>query len=426
MIRCWLYNTKDKARSAYIWNTCAAMLNAFQTVFILMLISRMDPITDAGVFTIAFAIGNLMMTIGKYGMRQFQVSDVDEKYSFKEYTVSRVITSLLMIAVSLVYTGLNYFSGLYDSGKCVVVLLICFARTVDAFEDVLHGMLQQYVRLDVAGKILSLRLFTYIVVYMLVYLITEDLIITSAIALFISVLQFVLLNIVALKDFKIQKKTFQYKKVGSLFVECFPLFIASYLVMYISNAPKYAIDKVLSSQAQACFTYIFMPVFVISLLSQFVYQPVISKMALLWHNNDMKNFNKLIYRQVGIILLLAVAAILGGYLLGIPVLSLIYGINLEEYRTALVILLIGGGALAIVNFLQMIITVARKQNFLIIGYLLAYLSFILFGKMIVKLYGIVGISVFYTLVVVGVGIVFLAITIVTMRRKVKSYEWEKI
>lgn len=426
MIRHWLYNTNDKARSAYIWNTCAAMLNAFQTVFILMLISRIDPIIDAGIFTIAFAIGNLMMTIGKYGMRQFQVSDVEEKYSFKEYTVSRVVTSLLMITASLIYIGVNYFSGLYDSGKCAVVLLICLARTVDAFEDVLHGMLQQYVRLDIAGKILSLRLFTYIVVYMMAYLITENLIITSAIALLISVLQFLFLNIVALKGFKVKKKKFQYKKVGSLFVECFPLFVASYLVMYISNAPKYAIDKVLSSEVQACFTYIFMPVFVISLLSQFVYQPVISKMALLWHNNDLKDFNKLIYRQIGIIFVLAVAAVLGGYLLGIPVLSLIYGVNLEEYRTALVILLIGGGALAIVNFLQMIITVARKQNFLIIGYFLAYLSFILFGKMIVKLYGIVGISVFYTLVVVGIGIVFLVITTATMRHKAKAYKREKI
>lgn len=426
MIRHWLYNTKDKARSAYIWNTCAAMLNAFQTVFILMLISRIDPIIDAGTFTIAFAIGNLMMTIGKYGMRQFQVSDVDEKYSFKEYTASRVVTSLLMITASLIYIGVNYFSGLYDSRKCAVVLLICLARTVDAFEDVLHGMLQQYVRLDIAGKILSLRLFTYIVVYLMAYLITENLIITSAIALLISVLQFLFLNIVALKGFKVKKKKFQYKKVGSLFVECFPLFVASYLVMYISNAPKYAIDKVLSSEAQACFTYIFMPVFVISLLSQFVYQPVISKMALLWHNNDLKDFNKLIYRQVGIIFVLAVAAVLGGYLFGIPVLSLIYGVNLEEYRTALVILLIGGGALAIVNFLQMIITVARKQNFLMIGYFLAYLSFILFGKMIVKLYGIVGVSVFYTFVVVGIGIVFLIITIATMRHKAKSYRREKI
>ena len=75
MIQKWLLGSKNQLKSAYFWNTGAAMLNAFQTVFILMLISRIDPVIDAGVFTIAFAIGNLMMTIGKYGIRQFQVSD---------------------------------------------------------------------------------------------------------------------------------------------------------------------------------------------------------------------------------------------------------------------------------------------------------------------------------------------------------------
>ena len=205
--------------------------------------------------------------------------------------------------------------------------------------------------------------------------------------------------------------------MGNLLVECFPLFIAAYLVMYIGNAPKYAIDKVMPSEAQACFTYIFMPVFVISLLSQFVYQPVISKLAMLWNQSRLQEFNKLIFRQVGLILVLSAAAVIGGYLLGIPVLSLIYGVNLDEYKTALVILLLGGGALAFVNFLQMIITVARKQNLLNIGYILAFLAFVLLGKMVVEEYGIIGISVFYTVVVLGIGIIFGIITVLIIKRK---------
>ena len=247
MIKSFLYGSKDSIKSAYIWNTAAAMLNAFQTVFILMLISRIDPVMDAGVFTIAFAIGNLMMTIGKYGIRQFQVSDVEEKYSFKEYLASRVGTTIIMILVSFIYVGYNYMTGLYNMEKCTVVILICLAKAVDAFEDVFHGMLQQYVRLDVAGKILTIRLFTYIIVYLAVYLVTQDLIVTSLAALLISMFQFVVLNYIALKGFQIKKKTLYSKNVGNLLIECLPLFIAAYLVMYIGNAPKYAIDKVMSS-----------------------------------------------------------------------------------------------------------------------------------------------------------------------------------
>lgn len=420
MIKTFLYSAKDKIRSAYIWNTAAAMLNAFQTVFILMLISRIDPVIDAGVFTIAFAIGNLMMTIGKYGIRQFQVSDVEEKYSFKEYLTSRVGTTVIMILASFIYVGYNHMTGLYNMEKCTVVILICLAKAVDAFEDVFHGMLQQYLRLDVAGKILTIRLFTYIIVYLAVYLITQDLVVTSMIALLISVIQFAVFNYIALKGFQIKKKTLRYKNVWKLMIECLPLFIAAYLVMYIGNAPKYAIDKVMSSEAQACFTYIFMPVFVISLLSQFVYQPVISKLAMLWHQSKLQEFNKLILRQIGLILGLSAAAVIGGYLLGIPVLSLIYGVDLKDYKTALVILLLGGGALAFVNFLQMIITIARKQNLLNIGYVLGFLVFVLFGKLIVKAYGIVGISIFYTFVVLGIGITFGIITVLIIKRKSKE------
>ena len=417
MIQKWLLGYKNQLKSAYFWNTGAAMLNAFQTVFILMLISRIDPVIDAGVFTIAFAIGNLMMTIGKYGIRQFQVSDLEEKYSFREYTITRSISCLVMILASFIYVGVNFFTGLYDFEKSLVIILVCLAKTIDSFEDVIHGMLQQYMRLDVAGKILSTRLFTYIVVYMAVYLVSKDLVFTSAVALIISFLQCLYLNWIALSGMEIRKKTFDYKNISGLLVECFPLFISSYLIMYISNAPKYAIDKVMPSEVQACFSYIFMPVFVISLLSQFIYQPVIGKMALYWQNNDMPSFVKMIYRQVLIVIALSVAVILGGYFLGIPILSLIYGVDLNGYKTSLLILLIGGGALALVNFLQMIITVARKQNFLIIGYLAAFLAFVFGGKIVVEKYGIIGISFFYTLIVAGIGIIFIIITALTLKKK---------
>ena len=38
------------------------------------------------------------------------------------------------------------------------------------------------------------------------------------------------------------------------------LFGSTFLIMYIGNAPKYAIDSVLSNQDQASFNYVFMPV----------------------------------------------------------------------------------------------------------------------------------------------------------------------
>lgn len=420
MIKAFLYNSKDKAKSAYFWNSCSAMLTAFQTVIILMLISRIDPITDAGVFTIAFAIGNLMMTIGKYGVRQFQVSDVAEKYSFREYVLARIVTCSVMCIVSLIYVGYDYANGLYSMDKCLIVLFTCLARVIDSFEDVLHGMLQQHQRLDIAGKILTIRMATYIVVYLVSYFITKNLVFTSIISCGISFIEAIVINYIAIKDFEVGKSCLHYKESVQLLLECFPLFISTFLVMYISNAPKYAIDNVLSSADQAYFTYIFMPVFVVSLLSQFVYQPVISRLAMFWHNGEIEKFKRLIFGQIGIIVLLSFAVVIGGYFLGIPVLSLIYSVDLTEYKNAMVVLLLGGSVLAVVNFLQMVITVVRKQKLLILGYLFAFIAFVVLGKKIVALYGIMGISVFYTVVVVGIALIFAILTVKIIADKKKA------
>ena len=411
MLKSFLCNSKNKDKDAYIWNTFSAMLNAFMTVFILMFISRINPVTDAGIFTIAFAIGNLMLTIGRYGIRQFQVSDINEKYSCQDYIYARLITCISMILVSFFYIFRNYISDLYDTEKSLVIALICGMKIVDAMEDVFHGMLQQHGRLDIAGKVLSIRLLGYILSFILVYVFTQSLILASGISLLLTILLFLILNRIGLSDFRISKQSFSFKKVRTLLIECFPLFLSYYFVMYISNAPKYAIDTVLDNEAQACFNYIFMPVFVIGLLSQFIYQPAINKLSYIWHEGRIRQFIKLILIQCGIILGLAVCAVVGGGLLGIPVLSLIYGVDLSGYRENLVILLIGGGILAYVNFFQMIITVVRKQKWLLIGYGFSYLLFICFGRIIVKKWGIYGISVFYSAVIAVIAVIFLGITI---------------
>ena len=65
---------------------------AFQSVIMLMIITRTLNLYEAGVFTLANASANLFLNIGKYGMRNFQVSDVKREYNFREYYISRILT----------------------------------------------------------------------------------------------------------------------------------------------------------------------------------------------------------------------------------------------------------------------------------------------------------------------------------------------
>ena len=420
MIKAFLYNTKDYQKTAYIWNTWAAMLNSFQSVLILMVISRIDPVNDAGIFTIAFAIGNLMLTIGQYGIRQFQVSDVQEKYTFREYVGARIVTSSLMVVASAFYVGIHYGTGAYDFEKTIAVFIICLSKTVDSVEEVFQGRLQQKGRLDIGAKAMTIRLFGYILTFIAAYIISENLIIAALMAFFVSLIICIILNTTAIKNFESTVTTWEMGNLKKMFIECFPLFLAAYLVIYIGNAPKYSIDAVLSSQEQACFNYIFMPVFVIGLLSRFIYQPLIGKMALLWHKGDLQKFLSMVIKQSAVMIGITIFVLAGGFVLGIPALSIVYGVNLTGFRAELMVLLLGGGFLAYTSFYQMVLTVIRKQNWLIAGYLLGYGLFLLLGRQAVEDGGILGVSVFYTIVVAIIAVYFVLVILAGYRARKKQ------
>lgn len=418
--RKYLMNSKSVDKSAYVWNTFAAMLNSFQTTLILLIITRMGNDYDGGVFTIAYAIGNLMMTIGKYGMRNFQATDVNEKYSYKEYIVSRYISSIIMIISSAAYILFCVFVNDYPADKCIVVIFICAVKFVEAAEDILHGRMQQKGRLDVAGKILGIRLFVYIVAYIAVYIITGNLVMTSVVAFCITTLLAIIFNVSVYKEFSDKDTKYEMANVKKLMVTCFPLAACTFLIMYIANAPKYAIDAVLDEKTQTCFNIIFMPVFVISLLSNFIFQPMLYRVASVWQEKKTDEFKKIIVRQTVIILGLTIVIAFGGWLLGIPVLSAVFSVNLHSYRTELVVLILGGGMLALINFENMIITTIRYQRFLIWGYLMVAVISYIFGNTVVRNYGVLGISVFYSILVTLLSIGFFGLMNWSVRKVVKK------
>ena len=57
------------------WNTLGSTLNAFTSLFYMIIITRINGINDAGIFTFAFSTATLFYMIGIYAGRVFQVTD---------------------------------------------------------------------------------------------------------------------------------------------------------------------------------------------------------------------------------------------------------------------------------------------------------------------------------------------------------------
>ena len=113
-------------------------------------------------------------------------------------------------------------------------------------------------------------------------------------------------------------------KKQELFAETILLFCSAVLDFYIFSASKYAIEGCMADRDMAVFGAIFMPTSIINLVAGFVIRPYLTKMSFTWEMGRTRRFLKIQKRIALIIAALTVLAVGGAWLLGIPVLSLLY------------------------------------------------------------------------------------------------------
>ncbi|WMJ89688.1 lipopolysaccharide biosynthesis protein [Anaerocolumna sp. MB42-C2] len=402
--------------SKFIWNTMGIMCNAGTSFLLLIFVTRICGDFNAGIFALGFANAQLMLTIGRYGMRVYQATDMKGSVKFSTYYLSRILTCALMLIISIVYV---IWSG-YTFMKAAIVFSICIIKMADALEDVFHGLFQQNGRIDIAGKYLTARNLITLCAFIILLVITKDLLLTCIITGLLSVAACFVINVPTAKKITDVKLELNKKELITLFINCFPLFIGSFLALYINNIPKYMIDRYLTEEIQAFFNILFMPAFVINLFSEFIFKPLLTDIAIKWEQNQIKNFVFYIFRLMMGILVITVVVVATGYLIGIDVLTFVYGVDLMKYRNELILLLISGGFGACVYLLFHVLTAMRKQVILLAGYAAASVITTVISPVLVQKYNIFGASVVCFISSIILFLIFLSVLVLTVINKVKT------
>lgn len=403
----FLADDRENVKRNYIWNTIAGLLNAAEAVILSMIIVRITGLGDAGILTIAFALANLLVTVGKYGVRSYQVTD-STGISFRSYLYARYVSVSLMVVFSVGYLMIGTMTGSYSLYKSGIVLLMCLIFAVEAAEDVFWGYFHKAGRLDIGAKMFIVRWLGILLTYAVGVSLTKNLLWASVAAFSVSLILFWICR-KAIGD-TIDYDSYQWQ-MWRILKDCLPLCLSGFLNFYICNAPKYAIDRYMDDETQACFGFVAMPVFVIELLSTFLYQPMIVGLSVKWHQGETGKIVKGLLRQLLLIAGLTVVCVVGAYLIGIPVLSLLFGTDLREYKKELLLMVSGGGGLAVANFMVVLLTMMRKQIYIIVCYVIVALSAVVLLPKAVMSYQTVGVAFVYDIlitvlsVILGAGVI---------------------
>lgn len=415
---------KNMVKNTYkrnaLWNAIAGIINALEAVIVVAVVSRVNGLSEAGIVTIAFSFGNLFMTIGKFGMRNYQVAHCGYDVSFKTFLHSRVITTITMVFAAAVYNMAYFLKGEYSIEKAQTIFLVCMWYAVDAFEDVLSAQYQCADRLDIGGKIFSGRWILTITAFIMTDFVSRDIVKSALTALLASIFLEIFFLLHTYSSYGSKTEVKSENGLFRLLKSSMPLCISSFVYFYVTNLPKYAINDTLTDEIQAVYGYISMPVFVISLLNDFIYLPQLTKYILEWREKKTKQFANKIVRQIEIIFFIILICMAGAYVLGIPVLSVLYHADLSEYKMHLMALLAGGGFLAVVGFGASMLTIMDEQKKAMYLYIIAAIMGQFLVPKLVREFGLWGAVSGYTINMLFMALMFISILAKIIKSKLKQ------
>lgn len=379
----------------YMWNT--AGITSYGIVFPLLtiIITQLVGVEQAGMFSLAYVAGMLLMILANFGVRTFQVSDIHEKHSFLDYQANRWITCAAMLLVGwAVCRARGYSDDMFLMANCVFVY-----KMIDGLADVYEGRLQQMDKLYLAGVSQMIRSLAVLILFTVALFISRSLGIASTVMAIAAVASFVLVTLpLALLETP-RSGRLSLAGVADLFRQCAPLFCALFLYACIDNMPKFLMDGTLPYDNQLYFNAMYFPAEAILLISGFVYKPQLVRLSHAWVDPDRrKRFDLfIVVFLLGIALLTAVMAFLMNWI-GVPIMSFLYGVDFEPFRNFALLMVVAGGIIAGIDFLYQVITIMRRQKSVTRIYLVVFVLAILIPYMLIRMSGLRGAVLGYLIV----------------------------
>ena len=340
----------------YIWNSIGSFLQSAISPILLIVITRLNGVGDSGLFSFAMSLSVVFWAISLWGGRTYQVSDVKEEFSSGDYIVVRFISSLIVAVFSISFCVL---SG-YDLIKTELIMVLVSFKILESIADSMYGVLQIHNRLYIAGISLTMKSVFSFMLFTLVDILTKN-IIYGALSIFIvNIAVVIFYDIPWMKHVEsvgLTKKNIM--QAGKIMKKTAEVFVVVFLTMFSLNIPRYFLDKYHYDQI-GYFGIMAMPITLLTLFISFVLQPNVVNLSELLKKKKIKEFTKIVSKIDFITFTLGILFVVSSYLIGVWALNTVFGIDINNFRIDLTIMVIGAVANAFASIYVNLLIILRR------------------------------------------------------------------
>ncbi|TWP21361.1 hypothetical protein EUA67_02705 [TM7 phylum sp. oral taxon 352] len=340
----------------YIWNSIGSFLQSAISPILLIVITRLNGVGDSGLFSFAMSLSVVFWAISLWGGRTYQVSDAKKEFSSGDYIVVRFISSLIVAVFSISFCVL---SG-YDLIKTELIMVLVSFKILESIADSMYGALQIHNRLYIVGISLTMKSVFGFMLFPLVDILTKN-IVYGALSIFIVNIAVVIFYDIPwmkrVESVGLTKKNIM--QAGKIMKKTAEVFVVVFLTMFSLNIPRYFLDKYHYDQI-GYFGIMAMPITLLTLFISFVLQPNVVNLSELLKKKKIKEFTKIVSKIDFITFTLGILFIVSSYLIGVWVLNTVFGIDINNFRIDLTIMVIGAVANAFVSIYVNLLIILRR------------------------------------------------------------------
>lgn len=365
-----------------VWNTIGVLTISSTSLLYTLILTHFCNLKDVGIFSFAFSFACMMITLASFGGRTIHITDSNNNNSNISYIITKYITVLITFLIVLIYITIKS----YSITKTTLIIILCLFKFFEEISDVYYGVLQKENYLYKVGIFQTVKSIINIILFTLIIVFSKNIILSSSSILIVNILFALIIERHAAKTANNWKFEIKTKEIKNILYQNFYVCFFTFLTSYIISSPKYAIDKYLIDDMQAIFNIILMPATFIYLLAGFILSPFMVEISKEIEKKEYDKSKKRVIKIISIILLLGIISLIGCYYCGIPILNIIYGIDLTAYKFGFLIIILGSIMYSISVAISTILIAYRELKIqTIISLVLSILSYLICNVLVKKL-----------------------------------------
>ena len=381
--------THANLKRDYFWNTLGVFAQNAVSPLLLIAVTRVNGIFDSGIFSFAFSIAVIFLSLGMWGGRTFQASDAKERFTSQSYIAVRLILSVVMLVGAVAFCLANG----YDQFKTSVILVLVLAKVFESISDAVYAVMQVRDSLYRSGISLAVKAVLSMVLFVAIDITTQNLLLASTGLILANILVLAFYDIPTIH--KLEKNilkngwTKSSAQAFKVMMVSLPVFAVTFLAMFSLNIPRYFLDM-FHPESVGYFGILAMPITLLTLAVSFLLQPNVVSLSRLYNTAKFNQFRRVVGKILSATVVITVITLIVTFFIGLPVLHIAFGVDFSNYKLELMIMVAGAGASAFVAVLMSMMVILRRFKVPFYIFLLTNLVLVVLSSYIVNINGLLG------------------------------------